>query len=105
MSNFGFQTLTLNQIELSQKINIFHNATHIISPHGAGLTYIMFCQKKTSVLEIQVTNHGSRPDFLQIASILELDYYYESIYSDNNLNNFNIPIKAINQFLEITNCN
>lgn len=49
---FGFSVLEMDNYTIKEQAEIFMNATHIISPHGANLTSIVFTQKNATLLEI-----------------------------------------------------
>ena len=55
---------------LAEQIEAFRNARIVLSPHGAGLTNILFCRPNTTLIEIFPEGgvHGSA--FLRIASQL-----------------------------------
>ena len=40
-------------MDIKQQVECFSNASHILSPHGAGLINLLWCQPKTKVIEIQ----------------------------------------------------
>ena len=48
----GWETVTLSDMSVQQQIKIFSEASHIISPHGAGLLNVVFSQPGTRVIEI-----------------------------------------------------
>lgn len=102
LKNFGFEIINLEGIDLKDQIILFNNASHIISPHGAGLTNLIFCKQNTSIFEIHSFNHGIRSEYLQIASIFGLDYYYECVDSLDEFSNMIIPIKKIEKFIKLS---
>src|SRR5690606_30967189 len=60
LEEFNFTPLFLEDFSLDNQIQLFHFATRIIAPHGAGLANIMFCARGTQVMEIfepTVTRH------------------------------------------------
>lgn len=50
----GFQIVSLTGMTLANQIELFAAATHVIAPHGAGLTNIVFCKPVTKILEIHM---------------------------------------------------
>ena len=48
----GWETVTLSSMSIQKQIQTFAEASHVISPHGAGLLNIVFCQRGTRVIEI-----------------------------------------------------
>lgn len=51
-SQFGFTTVVLEDLSFREQIMLFRNATHIISPHGAAFTNLLFKPERARVLEI-----------------------------------------------------
>ena len=49
----GWETVSLESMDIKQQVECFSNASHILSPHGAGLINLLWCQPKTKVIEIQ----------------------------------------------------
>ena len=47
-----YKSLKLTNFNLLEQISIFKNCKSIIAPHGAGLTNLAFCKKKTNVIEL-----------------------------------------------------
>lgn len=52
INKFGFKKYVLEDLDFLDQINLFYHAQEIISPHGAGLANLIFCNKKPKVLEI-----------------------------------------------------
>lgn len=71
-SRFEFKIHSNNDSIINQIIN-FHTSDIIISPHGAGLSNLLFCRKKTVVLELMPGNYLN-PCFATIAINKALDY-------------------------------
>ena len=70
----NFKRIYLEQLTWKEQISVFRNARFIISPHGAGLSNLVFCQAKTNVVEI------FNPRYLhwcywQLSSVRGLNYY------------------------------
>jgi len=71
----GFQKYFLEELSLLEQIKLFSAAEHVIAPHGAGLTNLVFCPERTRVLEIYTPNYVS-VSYWNICSQINLDYYY-----------------------------
>lgn len=56
-----------SKITIKDQIQIFYESSLVISPHGAGLTNILFCRKSTKVIEIRSSIHP--PAFFENISI------------------------------------
>jgi len=48
----GWETVTLENLSIKEQVKTFAEATHIVSPHGAGLTNLLWCRPKTKVYEL-----------------------------------------------------
>jgi len=48
----GWENITLSAMTIQEQITAFAEASHVISPHGAGLLNIVFCQRGARVIEI-----------------------------------------------------
>lgn len=48
----GWEYVTLSTMSIQDQIKTFAEASHVISPHGAGLLNTVFCQRGTRVIEI-----------------------------------------------------
>jgi capsular polysaccharide biosynthesis protein len=52
LHGYGFEARTLTDLPMSGQAALFAGADHIVSPHGAGLTNIIFCQRQPHICEI-----------------------------------------------------
>lgn len=57
VSERGFQIVSLQGRSLREQAALLHGARMVISPHGAGMTNIVFCQPDAKVLEFQNPAH------------------------------------------------
>ena len=48
----GWETVTLTGMNIKQQIDLFSEASHVMSTHGAGLANLIWCQPDTKVIEI-----------------------------------------------------
>ena len=48
----GWETVTLEDLSIKEQVKTFAEATHIVAPHGAGLTNLLWCRPKTKVYEL-----------------------------------------------------
>jgi len=69
----GFRILKLSKLNFIDQINIFNNSKIIIGPHGAGLVNLVFCNKKTKVIEIKPHDHPNKV-YERISKINKLNY-------------------------------
>lgn len=68
----GFKKITLSSLTVQEQIDIFSKAKVIISPNGAGLANIMFCQPETKIIQLFTSTSD---EFIKIGQYLDLDYY------------------------------
>ncbi|MGD1714287.1 tetratricopeptide repeat protein [Dapis sp. BLCC M172] len=52
LAELGFITVTLESISVAEQASLMASAKIIISPHGAGLTNLVFCSPGTKIIEI-----------------------------------------------------
>lgn len=71
----GFQEIFLEDFSVEDQARLFNNAKVIVSPHGAGLTNLAFCEPGTKVVELFSPNYVL-PLYWNFCNILDLDYYY-----------------------------
>jgi capsular polysaccharide biosynthesis protein len=69
----GFTSLSLSPLSVAEQVALFTNATHIIAPHGAGGTNILFCQPGTSFLELHL-DHYIQWSMRRINSLVPIRY-------------------------------
>jgi capsular polysaccharide biosynthesis protein len=72
---YGFQTFFLEELSFAEQISLFSNAKCIVSPHGAGLTNLVFASPGAKIIEIYSPNYVS-VSYWNISSQIGLDYYY-----------------------------
>lgn len=72
---YGFTRVVLKPLSVSEKIDLFQSAEVIISPHGAGLSNLVFCNPGTKVIELFNAN-WMLPCYWMICEHIGLDYYY-----------------------------
>ncbi len=71
----GFVTVFLEEMSFLEQVEIFANAKMIVSPHGSGLTNLVFCSPNTQVVELFSPNY-IRTDYWMISQQLDLQHYY-----------------------------
>lgn len=104
LRDMGFHIISPGKLSLAEQIEAFRNARVVLSPHGAGLTNILFCRPNTTLIEIFPEGgvHGSA--FLRIASQLDFNYYYvvgqkvENRQSRKNPNNADLILEKSSFF-------
>lgn len=71
----GFQDVSLESMPILDQIRMMSSAEVVCSPHGAGLTNLVFCQPGTKVIEFLSPNDVSHV-YWTLASQMELKYFY-----------------------------
>jgi tetratricopeptide (TPR) repeat protein/capsular polysaccharide biosynthesis protein len=71
----GFVTVFLEEMSFVEQVTTFAHAQVIVSPHGSGLTNLVFCSPDTKVVELFSPNY-IRTDYWMISQQLYLQHYY-----------------------------
>ena len=101
----GFEKIYLEDYSVSKKIEIFNTAKIIVSPHGAGLTFSLFANKNTHIIEMVASQREWHAQYLQITNALGIPFHrFLDVKVDNHINNnmiVNITelVKLIKQIL------
>jgi capsular polysaccharide biosynthesis protein len=53
----GFTPVVLSKLSIPEQIRLFAEASHILAPHGAGLTNIGFCQPGAALCELHMDSY------------------------------------------------
>ena len=69
----GFEVIVPGDLSFEEQIATFRDATHVIAPHGAGLTNILWCAPGTHVLEVFHPHYGTWA-YAMLKDVLELNY-------------------------------
>jgi len=77
LTGLGFEIIEAENLVFADQVKIFSQAEVVVSPHGSGLSNVVFCNKKTKVIELFYGDFLV-PCFWVISSQLDLDYYYET---------------------------
>ncbi|MBD2092350.1 DUF563 domain-containing protein [Microcoleus sp. FACHB-1515] len=75
LTPYGFESVTLEALSVSEQAALFASATVVVAPHGSGLTNLVFCRSKTIVIELFSPNFVY-PCYWFLSNLVELDYYY-----------------------------
>jgi capsular polysaccharide biosynthesis protein len=94
LKKYGFKLIKLSTLSFEEKIKLFHCAEVIVSPHGAGLTNLIFCNPGTKIVEMFTPTYLI-PCFHIISNHMDLDYYGligDKMQQDENRGNHKDPI-------------
>jgi capsular polysaccharide biosynthesis protein len=75
LAAYGFRIVKPEQHPVYEQAQIFTSAQVIVSPHGAALTNLVFCQPGTKVLEIFSPQYVN-PLYYILSNQMELHYSY-----------------------------
>ena len=99
LKELGFVVVTLTDLEFVNQVNLFSSAEVVISPHGAGLTNLLWSHR-CSVLEVASIAHGVRPDYFQISLIRENNYHLYVDHEYRCLSDVVLPKAYLKKFLK-----
>jgi capsular polysaccharide biosynthesis protein len=74
LEKYGFEKVKLSSLSFIEKIDLFRSAKVIVSPHGAGLTNIVFCNPAATIIELFSPTYLV-PCFFIISQHLDLAFY------------------------------
>lgn len=100
LQKYNFQTVHMSDLHAKEQIHLFSKADFIISPHGAALSFLIFCNPNISVIEFMPKNKSVR-HFAHIA--WHFNYDYHKIMSDTvNESNHDlyVPPQQLQDYLE-----
>ena len=69
----GFELIVPGELSFEAQIEAFREATHVIGPHGAGMTNVLWCAPGTHVLEVFHPHYGTWA-YAMLKDVLRLDY-------------------------------
>ncbi|WP_400191530.1 glycosyltransferase family 61 protein [Hymenobacter sp. B81] len=76
LTEFGFQTYVLSQLNFAEKVALFAGAQALISPVGAALANLVFTAPGTPFLEL-LPQGFVVPDFLELSARAGLHYHWQ----------------------------
>lgn len=75
IKKYGFNKYCLEDMPLMDQISLFNSAKNVISPHGAGLTNLVFSPQRVNILEIFTKNYHDS-GFKILIKVLGHNYHY-----------------------------
>jgi capsular polysaccharide biosynthesis protein len=75
LSHLGFQIVTLESLSVLEQAALLASAEAVISPHGSGLTNLVFCRPGTKVIEL-FSPKFVYPCYWLVSNLVDLEYYY-----------------------------
>lgn len=74
LTPYGFKAYTLENLSFAEQVQLFSQAEIVVATHGAGLTNMIFAQKKLTVIEL--FDSFLTPDYFLLAKALGFDYKF-----------------------------
>ena len=71
----SIETIDLSGLSAIETIEKMQSATHIIAPHGAGLSNIYLCNKDTHILELYPEGMSFKPCYHRLSSVCQLKHH------------------------------
>lgn len=85
IDKYGFEIIQTENKTLNEQIQLFSECDILISPHGAGLTNMLFMPKGSKIIEIGHAQIEQQPlCYWQLANQLNHDYNYIPSNADGN---------------------
>lgn len=73
LNELGYEVVVLEGLEIKAQAELFASASHIIAPHGSGLSNLVWCKPGTKVLEMFDHNYV-KPTYASLAFRKNLNY-------------------------------
>lgn len=111
LGQFGFELIYTEGKSIQEQANLFAHAEVVVSPHGAALSNIVFCNPKTIIIELRGSNHYTDLGqvFEQVSSLCQLQHYTYLCEEIGNVHgskakfkDLKVNIREIEEFLEGT---
>jgi capsular polysaccharide biosynthesis protein len=79
LEKYGFKKIIIDQFSYDEQIAICSKIKYLVSPHGAGITNLIFMSEGSSVLEMAAFPSVNIPvtDYYKLASMLNIKYFYQ----------------------------
>ncbi|WP_316806881.1 glycosyltransferase family 61 protein [Pedobacter agri] len=97
-----FEIVDLSSMDVETTIQKLQQATHIIGPHGAGLSNVYLCKPKTKILEIYPLGKTYQPCYSRISEVCSLQYYCDVLnFEDKNHQDYGLGYakRLLNEFI------
>ena len=99
----GFEIHHFENLNFEQQIQLMAETQLLVSLHGAALTNMIFLPKTSKVLELRNTGDSYTQCYFNLASALELPYYYtlnQGDSLDTVVTDFSIDVQALKNALD-----
>lgn len=101
IKKYNFDVVFLEDLIFSEKIKLFQESEVIISTLGSQLTFVLFSNLKSKIIEICKNGEQGHAidNNINIGKHLNLNYLRYSNISEDRLGNFNLDINKFEKFL------
>ena len=101
LSELGFKLIYLEDYNIEEKIKLFNTSSIIISPFGGALTFCIFANKKTNIIEIATKFRcpGFYEQWHHITRMLNIPYIRFHGQRRDNMDNMTVNEKNITNLL------
>jgi capsular polysaccharide biosynthesis protein len=86
LEKYGFEVHQLNDKSMEEQIRLFASAEFVVTPHGAGLSNLVFCKESTKVLELFPGGYVKQT-YYDLSNKLNLEYRYIIFEKDEEADN------------------
>lgn len=116
LKKFDFEAINLELLSVYQQANLLAQAKVVISPHGSGLSNLVFCQKGTKIVEI-FSPFYVYPCYWLVSNLVELEYYYiigetlgsynfhKLLYSDSRSEDIYLNCQSLQEIMKLAQIN
>ena len=74
IKHHNFKIIKLAKKNFNYQINIFRNTEIILAPHGSGLKNIIYCKKKTKIIELKEKKFSNNYLYQRLSRICKLNH-------------------------------
>ena len=86
----------LEHMSIREQVELFRNASHVITAHGAGLTNILFAPASVKILEIRPLRNSGQFCF---ENLFSLGWYNNEFFVPPKSGYFFLPLEALEEVL------
>lgn len=99
-SEYGIETIELENLSVSEKIELFTTSDLIISPNSAALFFTIFCSESSKIIEINVSDpHQINEQYRWQCETLKIPYYKFTSNKVDSMDNMIVDIDKFKKFI------
>lgn len=99
----GFEIVYAEQLSFRQQVELMGKTKLLVCLHGAALTNMLFLHNEAKVLELRNIGDSKTQCYFNLASALELPYFYtlnQGDHKDTIMTDFTIDLEALEDVLD-----